>query len=479
MTDRGLLVATLERLAMQLGAVSLRLAGPEAEGRRVAARRLAGEYLAPRLAMLRGPLVVAVVGPSGSGKSTLVNSLAGAEVSPAGLLRPTTGRPVVWSGDAVPGTVDGLLGRLEGRLVDAGPPPPDGTVLVDTPPPGVGEAASQAIAVADACIVVVTGLRYADVVAWDLIHEAAVRRLPTIYVLNRLPEATEAQRPVVEDFTGRLTSEGLVGLQEPVIVVAEGPSGTSGLPGEWVAGLRKDLEALGGTEQRARMMRHVTGASLVRLRGLIDSVRSDLVDAAVERHRLLDPARLQYRAAADELAADVVAGEFADLANQDRDALAADLAAVVTRRAGRAARAAATVWEAHAAGRSLLSEAPGLWSHGSQAVADARDRCVDWYGALEEAVSPVAGRWRRRRRARALAAALAAAALDPQLRPGGRRARRLDLIPGALATARHDLIASLRQALEVDSGRFLAAVGTGPPPGTLSRLSVDPEEWGG
>ena len=51
MTDRGSLVGTLERLAARLGSLSLHLAGPEAEARRAAARRLAGEYLAPRLAV--------------------------------------------------------------------------------------------------------------------------------------------------------------------------------------------------------------------------------------------------------------------------------------------------------------------------------------------------------------------------------------------------------------------------------------------
>lgn len=479
MTDRGSLVVTLEGLAAHLGSIPLHLAGPEAEAERDAARRLAAEYLAPRLLAPRGPLVVAVVGPSGSGKSTLVNSLAASEVSPAGALRPTTTRPVVWTADVVPATLDGLLGRLGGRVVDGGASPPDGVVVVDTPPPGIGEAAAQALAVADACVVVVTGLRYADVVAWDLIGMAADRRLPTTFVLNRLPEAPEAQRAVLDDFTRRLESEGLAGAPgaEPVIAVADGPVGPAGLPAEWVTGLRKELEALGSIEQRAGVLRLVTGAALVRLRMQLDAVRSALVDDAVERNRLADPARSAYRVEADLLASDLASGSFCDLAS-DRRSAAADLAAIVTRRAGRAARAAAETWERRPSGRLLLAAAPGLWSHGPDTVSGARARCLEWYQGLEEMVAPVAGRWLGKRRTRVLAASLAAAALDPQRRPDGRIARRLDRVPGSVATARRALVAAFRDVLELDSGRFLAAVGAGPPPGVLGRLSLDPGEGG-
>ena len=41
------------------------------------------------------PLLMVVGGSTGAGKSTLVNSLVGADVSPAGVLRPTTRAPVL------------------------------------------------------------------------------------------------------------------------------------------------------------------------------------------------------------------------------------------------------------------------------------------------------------------------------------------------------------------------------------------------
>ena len=53
------------------------------------------DYLLPRLRPLDAPLLAVVGGSTGAGKSTLVNSLVGPQVSPAGVLRPTTRSPVL------------------------------------------------------------------------------------------------------------------------------------------------------------------------------------------------------------------------------------------------------------------------------------------------------------------------------------------------------------------------------------------------
>src|SRR3954452_8519415 len=53
------------------------------------------DYLLPRLRSIDAPLLAVVGGSTGAGKSTLVNSLVGADVSPAGVLRPTTRRPAI------------------------------------------------------------------------------------------------------------------------------------------------------------------------------------------------------------------------------------------------------------------------------------------------------------------------------------------------------------------------------------------------
>ena len=53
------------------------------------------DYLIPRLRRLDAPLLVVLGGSTGSGKSTITNSIVGAEVSPTGVLRPTTRAPVL------------------------------------------------------------------------------------------------------------------------------------------------------------------------------------------------------------------------------------------------------------------------------------------------------------------------------------------------------------------------------------------------
>src|SRR3954471_7488483 len=53
------------------------------------------DYLLPRLRDPGAPVLVVVGGSTGAGKSTVVNSLVGAEVSPSGVLRPTTRWPVL------------------------------------------------------------------------------------------------------------------------------------------------------------------------------------------------------------------------------------------------------------------------------------------------------------------------------------------------------------------------------------------------
>ena len=53
------------------------------------------DYLLPRLRQMDAPLLMVVGGSTGAGKSTILNSLVGTEVSPAGVLRPTTRAPVL------------------------------------------------------------------------------------------------------------------------------------------------------------------------------------------------------------------------------------------------------------------------------------------------------------------------------------------------------------------------------------------------
>src|SRR3954447_22958960 len=140
----------LERLGAALGAAELRLAVPGLEDARRVRRELVDQiedYLLPRLRRMDAPLLMVVGGSTGAGKSTLVNSLVGTEVSPSGVLRPTTRAPVLvchpgdspWFEDAgvLPGMSRttgaggaGAAGTLELVRTDA---LPSGLALLDSP----------------------------------------------------------------------------------------------------------------------------------------------------------------------------------------------------------------------------------------------------------------------------------------------------------------------------------------------------------
>ena len=82
-------------------------------------RRLAwhlDDYLLRQVQDLEAPLVI-LLGSTGAGKSSLLNGLAGAAVSPSGVVRPTTMRPVVL---LAPGQVDAFMGgKVLAALADA------------------------------------------------------------------------------------------------------------------------------------------------------------------------------------------------------------------------------------------------------------------------------------------------------------------------------------------------------------------------
>ncbi|HUU61937.1 MAG TPA: dynamin family protein, partial [Acidimicrobiia bacterium] len=305
------LVPALRGVGEALGSFTLSLSG--ADDRRRELRSLVREYLVPRLLDPDRALVVAVVGGSGSGKSTLLNSLARRRLSPCGPLRPTTTAPLVWSAEGLPPTLGGFPALLAGRGIVADPAPPEGLVLVDTPPPSVigenGRAVAAAVLeVADACLFVASGIRYADAAGWDLIDLAARRRLPSLFVLNRLSGVAEIQQLLQEDFTRRLISRGILRGQgrEGVVGVAEGPilPDSGGLPPEWVTAVRKELDALADPLARRAAVGGVVAASVSRLRRGLGVLRGALVDEAVASLALADALEAGYRTAAAELAGD-------------------------------------------------------------------------------------------------------------------------------------------------------------------------------
>src|SRR5919106_16788 len=117
--DTTALQAALTELAEQVAAASSSAPGPGDLGA-ARRRRLAwhlDDYLLPRVRDLEAPLVCVLLGSTGAGKSSLLNGLAGAAVSPSGVVRPTTMRPVVL---LVPGQVDAFMaGKVLAALADA------------------------------------------------------------------------------------------------------------------------------------------------------------------------------------------------------------------------------------------------------------------------------------------------------------------------------------------------------------------------
>src|SRR5215208_1009411 len=198
---------SLARLGDVLVTVRLPLRTPSAaDGERVRSELAGqiGDYLLPRLRQMDAPLLMVVGGSTGAGKSTLVNSLVGAELSPAGVLRPTTRGPVLalhpddlrWFSDdrVLPGlarTTGGDAGPRELRLAPT-PRLPSGLALLDAPDIDSVVAENRALgaqrlAAADAWLFVTTAARYADAVPWELLAGARERGTALALVLNRVP----------------------------------------------------------------------------------------------------------------------------------------------------------------------------------------------------------------------------------------------------------------------------------------------------
>ncbi len=476
MTDHAPSPDRLLRLAEALEQLDLGPGGEGAELRRRRAVTAAGEYLAPRLADESDKLVVAVVGPGGSGKSTIVNSIARCRISETGPLRPTTTQPVAWTDGTMPLTLEGLRSRLPGSVVDSLRPPPEGVVIVDTPPPEVADESGvpivrQVLEVADAVIFVAGATRYADADSFDLLEAAAARGLPTVVVLNRLPETPEIQQVIAADFAVKLANRRLLprAAAELVVTVSEGDvlPGTGGLMPETVARVVKDLEAMADPQARPDIRRAAVAGTLQRLRDDLAALRAEVMDGAVRRVELIDPMRAVYRQEGRRLVAEIKSGKFATVPERR---LIDALTSAAARRAGLAARAVAEVW--HRVAPDLVEGAPELFGHGPDTLLAARERLGFWLAELKGLPARAAGGRRvGRRTRRKLAAAALRGSLDPRFRPDAATARRLSRTPGLIDAARERLAEELHGILHTDSLRFVDRLGPGLPEGILSELA--------
>ena len=295
--------AALDTLADAVAALRFELAGPAQAGDLELRDRLEStirEYLDPRLARPGGPLVVALVGSTGSGKSTILNSLAGAEISQAGVLRPTTGRPIVWRHEAV---VDPIgFGDLEVDTRVDDHPLLRSLVLVDTPDidsqvAGHRRVTEAVLAITDVAVFVTTPQRYADAVPWDILENLRRRDTPVVVVLNRTGRRSRAATIDLARLLDRagITPEG--GIHEISEQRLRGEERL--LPRPALRSLQATLETI-ATAQESMAQRAVTGA----IADVLDGARrllSALERQAADAEELMSVVRKEHEAQLEHL----------------------------------------------------------------------------------------------------------------------------------------------------------------------------------
>lgn len=208
-------VLEVQRAAQRL-AEALRRCGPGGDAALLGHLEL---QLMPRLHRLDGPLLVVVGGSTGVGKSTLVNALVGREVSPAGVLRPTTRVPVLVRHPDDAAREMALEAPLT-SVVDPAVPP--GVAVLDSPDVDSVEAhnrslAGSLLASADLWLVVTSAARYADAVPWTLLRQTVRRGTATAVVLNRV--SAVAADEVSAHLATLMQAEGLG--ESPLLVVLD------------------------------------------------------------------------------------------------------------------------------------------------------------------------------------------------------------------------------------------------------------------
>ncbi len=283
------------------------------------------DYLVPRFKRLDAPLLVVLGGSTGSGKSTITNALVGEEVSPSGVLRPTTRAPLLvcnpidepWflGPDVLPelARVTGAQGATSTGTVLRVLPTEElkpGLAIIDAPDiDSVEEAnrelAAQLLSAADLWLFATTAVRYADAVPWDFLKQAKDRGTALACIVNRIPPG--ATNEIVGHFTSMLIDAGLNDVQ--VFAVEEQAVDTTLLAPPAVAHIRELLTDLATNAQRR--------ADVVRqtLEGAMESIpqrTKDVIAAAEQQNAAVTELRAtmedQYAGAYERLDADIRSG---------------------------------------------------------------------------------------------------------------------------------------------------------------------------
>ena len=438
------LPGALRALGDALRAAELTLAVPGRDEAAATRRELLDQvedYLLPRLEQMDAPLLMVVGGSTGAGKSTLVNSLAGADVSPAGVLRPTTRAPVLvchpddltWFEDdrILPG-----MSRTRGSSSSAGSlqlVPTEalrpGLALLDSPDiDSVVEAnralSRQLLAAADAWLFVTTAARYADAVPWELLQAARDRGTALSLVLDRVPP--EAVEEVGRHLRGMIADRGLASAQLLLVEEVELEGGRLGAAA--LAPVRAWLDALASDGQaRAGLVRRTLTGALDSLPRRCRLVTAALADQQASAAALREDAAAAYARGLDEIDEAIRSGALlrgevlarwhdvigtgdlmralesrlgrlrdrvrslvtgAPAAEAElRTAVESSVDAVVFAAADRAAERAAAAWRGRPAGRALLEGTARLDAASPELLARTREEVRAWQGAVFELVS--------------------------------------------------------------------------------------------
>jgi len=440
--------AAAEPLVALAAALRRRVAtapGEERATRADALRRHVEEYLVPRAADLDAPLLVVILGSTGSGKSSLLNALVGAAVSPSGVLRPTTRRPIAFvHRDDLGGRMTAVAER-SGLELRTGENARRGLVIVDAPDFDSVEAANREQAlglleVADLVILVTTATRYADLVPWEVLGRVRQRGVPLLTVLNRLPPESGDAKAVIRDYRellerGGVTEQSASGALE-VVAVPEGALDTAhdALRAGSVTPVRVALDRLveSDAERRELARRGLAGA----LRGVPEALEL-IVNQIDEEQRAVAELRAAadraYAAARTALAAELSHGTFmraevlrqwqdfigagqvarflaqgigrvtATLrslvrpgppapATEVREAAFADLVALAVQHADTAAQRTATAWSADRYGAMAVAADGTLWRSSPELSSRLADDLESWGRGIGARISELGAR---------------------------------------------------------------------------------------
>lgn len=304
--------ATLTTLRDALGAVRLPLDLPGVEPSRGIRTELADQiddYLLPRIRRIDAPLLAVIGGSTGSGKSTITNSIARAEVSPSGVLRPTTRAPVLicnpddegWfaANDVLPelarvtgtaGTATGSTLRL--RSIDSLRP---GLAIIDAPDiDSIEEAnrdlATQLLAAADLWLFVTTAVRYADAVPWEFLGRARERGTQLAVIINRVPQGAAVE--IVPHLQTMLDEGGLPGVD--IYPIEQSTLDANGQLDETsIADVRAMLTSLAeDAERRAEVVRATLAGALASVPNRAENIHA----SAVAQDQAVDALRVEMEA---------------------------------------------------------------------------------------------------------------------------------------------------------------------------------------